>query len=305
MRSFTVDVAGPVLVAEWGEGVATFVLVHGLAGSHLNWMTIAPRLAERGRVLAPDLPGFGGSPAGGRPVSLAAERALLHRLLRLLTTGPVILVGSSMGGLIALAEAGLHPERVAGLVLADPAVPVLWRSLPSRVVAGVFAAYTVPPLGRRLVQRYLDRNQVERVVDGAFALCTAHPERVPGGVGQAHIDLQRERQRHRPENDRAFVDAARSIVTTYLLRRPANRLVGRVTTPTLVIHGEKVALVRVETARQLALGRPDWEVRILEDAGHLPMLEAPERFLAALESWLDRRGLAPATGHDRATRAAS
>ena len=42
MRSWVIDVDGPIQVAEWGEGRLTFVLVHGLAGSHLNWMAVAP-----------------------------------------------------------------------------------------------------------------------------------------------------------------------------------------------------------------------------------------------------------------------
>ena len=291
MRSLSLEAGGPIHVAEWGQGEPALVLVHGLAGSHLNWMAVAPRLAEWGRVLAPDLPGFGLSPLAGRSSSLAAERTVLHRVLRLLTPSPVILVGNSMGGLLALAEAGLHPERVAGLVLVDPAVPVPWRERPQRLVTAAFAAYTVRPLGRRLVQRYLDRNRVEGIVDGAFGLCTAHPERIPAEVRQAHIDLERVRESRRPENDRAFVEAGGSIVINNLRPGAFNHLLDRVVAPTLVIHGERDALVRVGAARALARRRPDWEVTILQDAGHLPMLEAPERFLCVIETWLRRHAV--------------
>src|SRR5206468_1501811 len=60
----TVDVDGPVAYVEWpserpGGGGPTFVCVHGLGGSHVNWMLVGPRLAAHGRVLALDLAGFG------------------------------------------------------------------------------------------------------------------------------------------------------------------------------------------------------------------------------------------------------
>ena len=53
------DVDGPVHYREWPgpETGPTFVLVHGLGGSHLNWAAVAPGLSRRGRVIAPDLAG--------------------------------------------------------------------------------------------------------------------------------------------------------------------------------------------------------------------------------------------------------
>lgn len=289
--SSTLDLGGAVHLARWGEGPPVFVLVHGLGGSHLNWMAVAPRLAERGAVLAPDLPGFGLTPVAGRETGLRAQRELLHRLLAESVGHPIVLVGNSMGGLIALAEAGLHPEKVAGLILVDAAVPVPWGARPDRIVSAAFAAYTVPPLGRRLLRRYLDRHSPEEVVAGAFALCTVDPGRIPAEVREAHVALERERRAGRTESDPAFLDAARSIALAHLATAPAQRLVARVTSPTLVIHGERDRLVSVEAARALGRRRPDWTVRVIADAGHIPMLEVPDRFLSVVESWLDQRAL--------------
>ena len=54
------DLDGPVHYVEWdGPPGRTFVLVHGLGGSLLSWLAVAPGLARHGRVLAMDLPGFG------------------------------------------------------------------------------------------------------------------------------------------------------------------------------------------------------------------------------------------------------
>jgi pimeloyl-ACP methyl ester carboxylesterase len=89
------------------------------------------------------------------------------------------------------------------------------------------------------------------------------------------------------------VNAARSIALLHLADAPVQRLVARITSPTLVIHGERDRLVHVAAARSLGQRRPDWTVRIIEDAGHIPMLEVPSRFLDAVEPWLDALGLAP------------
>ena len=63
----TADVDGPIAYREWdGPDETTFVLVHGLGGSHINWVQVAPGLAGLGRVIALDLPGFGSSPREAR-----------------------------------------------------------------------------------------------------------------------------------------------------------------------------------------------------------------------------------------------
>jgi pimeloyl-ACP methyl ester carboxylesterase len=296
MRSATVDLDGPLHLAEWGDGEPAWVLVHGLGGSHANWMSVAPRLAARGGVLAPDLPGFGLSPVAGRRGDLASLRRVLHRILVERTRGPVILMGNSMGGLLAMAEAGLHPERVTGLVLVDAVLPVPWRIWPEPLVTASFVVYAIPPLGRRLLRRALDRHRVEEIVAGAFALCTVDPERIDGAVRAAHIEVERSRQEHPRESDRAFADAARSIVLSQVHSAPTDRLLHRVRAPTLVIHGARDRLVSPDAARRAGVERPDWRVALLDEVGHIPMLETPALFLSTLEAWLDAHRLAPAGG---------
>ena len=87
----SVDVGGPVRYREWdGPEGTTFVLIHGLGGSHLNWAQVAPELAGLGRVLAPDLPGFGRSPRVGRGTRLMDLRAALSGFLDAVGAGRVI-----------------------------------------------------------------------------------------------------------------------------------------------------------------------------------------------------------------------
>jgi pimeloyl-ACP methyl ester carboxylesterase len=292
MRSITLDVGGPVHLAEWGRGPVGIVLVHGLGGSHLNWMSVAPRLARWGRtrVLAPDLVGFGLTPVAGRRTTVAAQRALLHRLVRETCDRPVVLIGNSMGGLIALAEAALHPETAAGLVLVDAVLPGPWRQGRPRVVVASFASYLLSPLGRGLLRRVRDRASVDALVEGALQLNARHFERIPPEVVQAHVDLERIRGRIEGQ-DGAYVEAARSIVLALAHPGMLRRIIDRVRVPTLIVHGAADRLVRVDAALDAHRQRPDWSLQVLADVGHIPMLEAPERFLEVMDGWLRTEGL--------------
>src|SRR6188472_4502095 len=109
--AITIDVDGPIVYREWdGPRETTFVLLHGLGGSHLSWLQVAPGLSGLGRVVALDLPGFGRSPAAGRGSRVMDSRRSLARFLDRVSDGRVILVGNSMGGLIAMTEAAVEPD---------------------------------------------------------------------------------------------------------------------------------------------------------------------------------------------------
>ncbi len=293
MWSSTIDVDGPVHLAEWGSGPARIMLVHGLGGSHLNWMRVAPQLTRYGRVLALDLPGFGLTPVNGRLATVPAYAALLDRVIEQTCTEPVVLVGNSMGGLIALTEAGSHPKRVAGLVLVDSVLPSPWRRRRPAVVSLAFAAYLLPTVGRRLLRHARDRLSVEDLVLGALGLCAERPASIPADVVDAHVELERLRGRL-GENDTAYVLAAHSIIQALIHRVGLRRVMRRVTVPTLVIHGDRDRLVRVGAARQAQRHHPDWELHVLDGVGHVPMLEVPQQFLEIMDGWLRSQGLAAA-----------
>ena len=113
------------------------VIVHGLGSTGQDWLPTARRLARNYRVTLVDLPGHGLA-AMPQPFSLEQATAALDRALSETASGPVILVGHSLGGLVAAQEALDHPERVRGLLLVetalrpqvDPAeVPELLRKL--------------------------------------------------------------------------------------------------------------------------------------------------------------------------------
>lgn len=292
MESRIVDLDGPVHVADFGGDGPAMVLVHGLGGSHLNWMRVGGWLARGARVRAVDLAGFGRTPPAGRSSDVRDNRGLLDRLVREVVGSPAILVGSSMGGLIAMMEAAEAPEAVAGLVLVDPAQPRPPSVRPDPVVAAAFATYLVPGVGESFLRRRAARLGPEGLVDEAFRMCTARPEQLPDEVVEAHVALARDRLRSMPWAHEAFLQATRSLLRLLATRGRFRRLVERITAPTLLVHGDADRLVAVEGSRALAAERPDWTYAELAGIGHLPMLEDPEGFLRVLEGWLAGPGRA-------------
>ena len=105
-----------------GDNGVPVVLLHGLAGSSTFWGAAYDSLADRARLIAPDLLGFGDSPwpaSGYGPDEHAA--AVISCLEELGIRAPAILVGHSLGAVIALRIAVRYPERVRTLVgLAPP-----------------------------------------------------------------------------------------------------------------------------------------------------------------------------------------
>lgn len=106
----------------FGRG-SEIVLVHGLGSNASHWLPTARALARHHHVTLVQLPGHG---ASGMPEPFSLERAVegLDQALRD-RSGPVILVGHSIGGLVAVAEALDHPERVSGLVLVETSLKPL------------------------------------------------------------------------------------------------------------------------------------------------------------------------------------
>ena len=95
--------------------------IHGLTGHGRRWQTLATRHLPEFAILAPDLIGHGRS-SWVAPWSIDANVGALARLLDAEADGPVVVVGHSFGGAVALNLAAARPDLVAALVLLDPAV---------------------------------------------------------------------------------------------------------------------------------------------------------------------------------------
>jgi pimeloyl-ACP methyl ester carboxylesterase len=281
-----IDLGVPVHYIDFGGSGAPMVLVHGLGGSAINWLGVGPSLARRYRVVALDLAGFGETPPVSGSTGLAGHRDLLGRFLASVIASPAILVGNSMGGLLAMMEAAAEPERVSRLILAGPAQPTPRRGRIDLEVLAVFATYATPWLGAWYMRRRAARLGAEGLVREMLRLCCVDPSRVPPDVRAAHVALAAERIARMPWATDAFLDATRSLLSALRRRRRFYAMVDRVAAPCLIIQGAGDRLVPIASSRELARRRPDWKLEVFDAIGHVPQLEAPGRFVETAERWL-------------------
>jgi pimeloyl-ACP methyl ester carboxylesterase len=284
LRHKVADLGGPVHYLDFGGSGPTVLMVHGLAGSAINWMAVGPEIARTHRALAIDLAGFGQTPLLNRSATVGANAELVNDFITDVVREPVTIIGNSMGGHISVLEAADHPRSITAMVLVDPAIPGPHVMRPEPAMLGVIAALSVPGLAQTLVDRQSRSLGPEGLVARALALVCADPSRLDPNVVDAHVQLTRERMHLGPQNGRAFVQATRSIG----LRMADPRFwakVAAVKCPTLVIHGSLDRLIPVAAARDLVRRRPDWHLEIFEGAGHVPMLETPGLFMQTLRAW--------------------
>lgn len=141
-RDLRVPVDGGELHAlTWGDTGELIVAIHGISASAVSIQPLADRLADRFRLVAPDLRGRGGSAELPGPFGMATHARDVTDLLDALGADRAIVLGESMGGYVAVQLAISHPERVARLVLVDGGLPLpvpeALRADPDAVVAAI------------------------------------------------------------------------------------------------------------------------------------------------------------------------
>ena len=246
------------------------VLLHGNPASAYSWRKVMGPLAGRYRVHAIDLPGFGFSDKpGDAPYDTPWLAAAVLGYLDAERIPRAVLVGNSMGGAVATEAAMARPERVAALVLLGaaglPEAEVDGRPLSYRVLAWP----VVGPVLRELPARGRIRSGLRKAVYDPSIITDADvdayyaPLRTSGGTNAFLARLDQ--------------------------KTPAERAV-RVRTiraPTLVITGDTDRLVPPATARRYHELIAGSELVVLEQTGHIPQEERPERVVAEITRWIE------------------
>ena len=286
--SRVVDLDGEVHLLDLGgpAGAPAVVAVHGLGGSALNWGLLGPRLTATRRVLAVDLFGHGGSGLPTAGEGLAADAAMLHRLLTEVVGEPVDLVGHSMGGVLAAQHTAGHPDTVRRLVLLSPPTPGDTGRFDPAILAR--RAFLRLPGVAGAVRRKLAGLTPDQVVDQQLRQATPHADRVPADAVAASVAETRARAA-RPDAAAAQAHQWRGITDTMaLLGRPAawRATLARIPVPTLWLQGADDPMARADRAAAVAATRPDWPFRVREGVGHLLALEDPEWTAEQVTGWV-------------------
>lgn len=264
----------PVLYAEAGEG-PVLLLVHGMAGTLENWREVIEPLARHHTVIAPDLPGHGGSGGGRGDYSLGAHAASLRDLLVTLGHDRATVVGHSLGGGIAMQFAYQFPETIERLVLVSsgglgPEVnPVLRAAaLPG---ADLFIAATANA-GR----------SVGSTLGRGLSAIGLRPTADVAEVARGYASLAD------PERRAAFLATLRGVVGVGgQLVNAADRLYLAADIPVLIMWGDRDPIIPVRHCKHAHEAMPGSRLVVFDGVGHLPQIEVPVRFVAALERFLE------------------
>lgn len=260
---------------EAGQGARPFMMVHGFTGSSDDFADVLPALASRGRTLAPDLRGHGGTSRPGAPADYTFERLAEDVLGFLDAAGAprVDLLGHSMGGMVAQLVALQAPERVASLILMDTAAgPVLREARPFFEAGGRLARQAGMEALFQL-SRANFAGQARRAP--AMARCVER-------MGEERF-WARMRAKSLAMDPEAFATLGPLLCTHDGV---AHRL-GEIRCPTTIVVGDQESPPLAQGSRALAAAIPGAKLVVIEDAAHSPQLENPEAWLAAVLGHLD------------------
>lgn len=231
------------------------LLVHGYAADKSMWLSYARLLGNYYRVIMPDLPGFGQAEKSlSQDYSPRLQAVRLAAFCRELGLRDLHVTGSSMGGYISAWLAIEAPDIVRSLTLMN--------------AAGVFGADASP------VQTDAEAGRNPLVADSMQDLQRLLPllaHRLPPLPGVFRRHLLAEYQRNSAILDRIFWQLVSAQQEDGLEAR-----LSAIKVPTLIIWGDKDAIIDVSCAATYAARIPDAEQLILPDVGHIPMFEAPK-----------------------------
>jgi pimeloyl-ACP methyl ester carboxylesterase len=256
-----------------GEG-PILLLVHGIGGDWRTWEPVLDGLARQHQVVAVDLPGHGASAKGAGDYSLGALASALRDLGGALGIERATVVGHSLGGGVAMQFAYQFPERCERLVLVSsgglgPDVGLVLRlaTLPG---SELFLSLTAPA-ARSLISLAANAGRALRVRPAADAEFYAR-------TFAALAD---------PDTRAAFLGTLRGVVGTRGQRVDArDRLYLAEHMPTLIVWGERDAVLPVDHGHAAQQAMPSSRLEIFENAGHLPQFDDPGRFIAVVDDFV-------------------
>lgn len=260
---------GPIAYDDQGEtGQSVALLWPSLFSDHRMWEAqIGPLRAAGWRTLALDPPGHGASPGPGRLFTMDECTAVAVTLIDALPADvPVVMLGTSWGGMVAPRVAHARPSRLAGLVMTNTTAEA--PDLKTRLTAKLLTVMLrIPAIDDRVDTMLLSMQLSERTR-------SENPE-----IGRTYA------ARFRSYRRKPFIQAVDSV----LVRRDAflDKL-GEVTTPALVLSGADDTILPTAMNRRIADRMPNAEAIEIEGAAHLVPVERPEQTNALMLDRMNR-----------------
>jgi pimeloyl-ACP methyl ester carboxylesterase len=246
---------------EIGEGTP-LVILHGLFGSGDNWRSLAKDFSGRARVILVDMPNHGSSPHTD-DMHYEAMAGAVQELIEELELGPVVLLGHSMGGKVAMALALSSPEFVRGLVVADIA-PRSYSPRHREIIKAMQEVAAAAPPSRREADGILAA-RIPSTAVRSFLLKSLKPDG-DGGYGWA-LNI-----------------GAIAACYEHLVSWP--EIAGRYEGPVLFVGAGKSDYVEPDDIDDIQRLFPHAALESIDDAGHWLHVEQRETFTDLILSFL-------------------
>jgi pimeloyl-ACP methyl ester carboxylesterase len=265
---------GDVTARYWAEGDEgpNVILIHGLGASADIWMHNISTLAERYRVYAPDLVGFGRSDKPKVEYSPSYMAAFINDFMTALNIENASIVGMSLGGGVALQYQLQHPGNVQRLVLADSAglgreMPLAMRLATAPVMGELLLSPSRTGMAFVLKQLVYDPAVItDDLIDLYYELNFSE------GAAKTVLSVLRAC---------ATVRGGRADILDPILNN-----LGNIKIPTLIIWGREDRLFPVGHACFAREKIPDSYLYIFERCGHMPNFERPGEFNSVVLNFL-------------------
>lgn len=262
-----VDVAtNRVHYLESGNSKRTVVLIHGLGASAERWKSVIPRLGRKYRVIAPDLLGFGHS---DKPLVEYTPEFFAEFLFNFLKTVDVkmpFIIGSSLGGRIAVEYALRYGQYIEKIILVSPAGSIKHPTpaLVSYIKAALYPSY--------------------EGVKTAFELMANKGEKISQNIINDFIERMQI-----PNAKMAFMSTLQSLEEdkTNTVR------FAQIFNPTLIIWGENDSVIPINYAVDFTSTIKNCKYHVIKNGGHVPYVENPEEFTKIVLNFFDNNRLIP------------
>lgn len=263
-----------IALTRHGQG-SPVLLLHGIypGASSFEWRHVAPALAERHRVVAVDLLGFGRSDRPAARYTPGLFQALLGDLVAHVAE-PCAVVASGLTAAQLVALAGRDPRRITSLVLVAPTGVAYMRDPAPSASATTRLLLGAPIVGNTVYNGLTSPSKMRRHLEGIYV----DDRMVTPALVQHYVRMARQ-----PGGKHAV-----AALLSGKLNVDVRTSLRRVRQPTLLLWGELARQNSVERAHAFRVIKHDLEWSLVQDAGDLPHDERPDEFNTVVRSFLER-----------------
>ena len=256
------------------------ILLHGFGAAIEHWRNNIPILGQEYHVYALDLLGFGASRKANTNYSVYLWVEQVHDFWQTFIGEPVVLVGNSIGSLVCLTAAATYPEMVKGIVMLSlPDVSIRQEMIPGwlqPIVSTLENLVASPLLLKTLLKILRKPSTIKRWAGVAYQDKTAITDELVEILSSPAYD---------EGSDKTFSALFKSVRQPQFAP-PAKEVLPKLNIPMLLIWGNQDRMVPPNLAPIFAALNPQIKYIEMEQVGHCPHDECPEKFNQILLDWL-------------------